>query len=205
MPETHAAAWRSGTRPGAHSAPPSAAAPARARASLPAAGAEAAPRPGCPAVLIRAWRRFRRDMREDQVHQHQDVRVVGGVDLVTALPAGRDQASQAQLAQLLAHRRDADAGLPGQPAHVVLAMTQQPHQVQPQRRGQHVEHASPRRQLRRCGRAASQGIAPSACHSLLLGAPAAAARSRPPAIGQMHVAAPRSPAPGQPTVIQSAT
>jgi hypothetical protein len=62
---------------------------------------------------------------EDLVDQVEDVRVVDGVDVATALAAGGNDAGQPELAQVLARGGDADARAFGQRADVVLALGRQ--------------------------------------------------------------------------------
>jgi hypothetical protein len=76
---------------------------------------------------------------EDLVDHVEHMRVVDRVDVAAAFAAGRDDARQPQLAEVLARRRDADADALGQGADVVLALGRQRDQVQPHRRREHRE------------------------------------------------------------------
>ena len=81
------------------------------------------------------------DVFEDLVDHVEDVGVVDGVDVPAALAAGRDDAGQAEFAEVLAGGGDADADPVGERAYVVLALGRQGHQVQPDRRREHRERA----------------------------------------------------------------
>jgi hypothetical protein len=56
---------------------------------------------------------------EDLLDQGEHMGVVDGVDVAAAVSACTDQSSQAQLAQMLAHGGDADAGAFRQGADIV--------------------------------------------------------------------------------------
>jgi hypothetical protein len=59
------------------------------------------------------------DVRKDLLYQGEHMGVVDGVDVAAAVSASTDQSGQAQLAQMLAHGGNTDAGAFCQGADVV--------------------------------------------------------------------------------------